>query len=150
MVGPTGRGALPLLFTLVPIAPMRRSPFLLVALGCLGIAACSSPVGPTLDLAGVWRTAPIPSGSGIDLTLATVGATVTGTGHESVLQNLADSLTVTGRQARDKAFRLTLTFGSGAVATYAGWMADVDRLEGTWTPAGQVGYHLTFYRQDGR
>ena len=112
----------------------------------LGLAACNSSTGPGSPLAGAWRTAPIPSGSGIDLSLVSAGDLVTGRGHQYNLQYLADSLTVTGRTQLAGTFQLTLTFGSGLVATYAGELVGADQLDGVWTAPGQS-YRLAFYRQ---
>jgi hypothetical protein len=72
---------------------------------------------------------------------------VSGTGHQYNLQYLADSLEVTGQQQPGATFRLTLTFGSGAVAAYTGQLVGSDELDGTWSPVGQPSYRLVFYRQ---
>jgi hypothetical protein len=126
---------------------LARLSLLLVLVASLGLSACDSRTGPSAPLAGAWRTAPIPSGSGIDFSLAISGDIVSGTGHQYNLQFLADSLEVTGRQLPSATFRLTLTFGSGTVATYVGQMVGSDRLDGTWTPMGQSSYRQVFYRQ---
>src|SRR5467141_1164618 len=115
---------------------MRLIPYVAPVI-CIGLAACSSPTGASSPLAGAWRTAPLPSGSGIDLFLATDGQLVTGTGHQYNLQFLADTLSVLGRQQAGNAFRLTITFGGGATATYSGRLAGRDQLNGTWTDVGQ-------------
>ena len=107
-------------------------------------------MGPTATLSGVWYTAPIPSGAGIDLSLTTTGsAIVTGAGREYGLQSrFIDSLTVMGgREQVGAAFHLTLTFGSGSTAAYDGQMASENRLDGTWTAAGQAPHPVMFYRQ---
>jgi hypothetical protein len=114
----------------------------------LGLAACSSPTGSSSLLAGSWRTVAIPSGSGIDLSLTTTGPMVVGTGHEYALQYLADTLSVRGSQIFDGTFRLELTFGRGAIATYSGRLDGQDQLDGTWTNAGQSPYSLSFFRQN--
>ncbi|HEY3114228.1 MAG TPA: hypothetical protein VGJ62_11125 [Gemmatimonadaceae bacterium] len=126
---------------------LARVSLLLISLASLGLSACSLRTAPSAPLAGAWRTAPIPSGSGIDLSLATSGDIVSGTGHQYNLQYLADSLEVTGRQQPGATFRLTLTFGSGTVATYTGQLVGSDELDGTWSPMGQSSYRLVFYRQ---
>lgn len=72
---------------------------------------------------------------------------VVGHGYETRLQYLEDSLTVLGRQQFDRTFRLDITFGSGATATYSGRLVGRDQLDGTWTDAGQSSYALSFYRQ---
>ena len=113
----------------------------------LGLAACTSPTGSSSPLAGSWRTAPLPSGSGIDLSLTTTGQEVAGTGHQYNLQYLADTLAILGREQAGGAFRLTITFGSGATATYSGTLVGRDQLDGTWTDAGQSPHSLSFYRQ---
>jgi hypothetical protein len=113
----------------------------------LSLAACTSPTGSNSPLAGAWRTAPLPSGSGIDLSLTTDGPLVRGTGHEYKLQYLADDLSVLGREQSDRTFRFTLAFGSGATATYSGRLVGRDQLNGTWTDAGQAPRPVTFYRQ---
>src|SRR6267143_229872 len=104
----------------------------------LGVAACTSPTGSPSLVAGSWRTAALPSGSGIDLSLTTTGQLVEGTGHKQTLQFLADTLSVRGRQQAGGVFRLTITFGSGATATYSGRLVGRDQLDGTWTDAGQI------------
>jgi len=126
---------------------LARVSLLLLSLASLGLSACNSGTGPTAPLAGAWRTAPIPSGSGIDLSLAISGNIVSGTGHQYNLQFLADSLEVTGVQQPGATFALTLTFGKGTVATYAGQMVGSNQLDGTWSPRGQSSYRQVFYRQ---
>jgi hypothetical protein len=113
----------------------------------LGLAACSSATGSSGLLAGSWRTIAIPSGSGIDLSLTTTWNMVVGTWHEYTLQYLADTLSVRGSQKVDGTFRIDITFGSGATATYSGRLAGRDQLDGTWTDAGQSPHSLIFYRQ---
>jgi len=113
----------------------------------LGLAACTSPTGSSSPLAGAWRTAPLLSGSGIDLSLTTTGQQVAGTGHQYNLQYLADTLAIRGREQAGGAFRLTITFGSGVTAIYSGRLAGRDQLDGTWTDAGQGSQPLIFYRQ---
>jgi hypothetical protein len=113
----------------------------------LSVAACTSPTGSSSPLAGAWRTAPLPSGSGIDLSLATAGNVVKGTGHKYNLQYLADDLSVLGRDQSDGTFRFDATFGSGATATYSGRLVGRDQLNGAWTDAGQAPRPLVFYRQ---
>ena len=117
------------------------------AVVCLSLAACSTQTMPSYPLLGAWRTAPIPSGSGIDLSLTTARGIVAGNGHHYILQSLADTLAVTGRQEADASFRLTLTFGNGAVATYSGRFNGSDQLDGTWADAWHSPYRLVFYRQ---
>src|SRR5437660_8618221 len=111
---------------------------------CIGLAACGAPTGSSSLLAGSWRTVAIPSGCGIDLSLMTTGNQVVGTGHEYALLYLADTLTVRGSQKIDGTFRLDLTFGSGASATYSGRLVGQHQLDGTWTDAGHSPYSLSF------
>jgi hypothetical protein len=113
----------------------------------LSFAACTSPTGSSSALAGAWRTAPLPSGSGIDLSLTTAGQLVNGTGHKYNLQYFADDLSVLGRDQSDGTFRFDVTFGSGASATYSGRLVGRDQLNGTWMDAGQAARPLIFYRQ---
>ena len=116
---------------------------------CVGGIACASPQklqGPDTPLAGAWRTAPIPSGSGIDFTLNAPGGVVSGTGHAYSLMYLANTLTVQGRQDSDGAFRLTITFDNQTSATYDGAMVGADTLDGTWTTGGNA-IRMAFYRQ---
>jgi hypothetical protein len=94
----------------------------------LNVAACTGSTGglasPTLRLDGNWRTAPaLRSGGGIDLSLATNGLIVTGTGHQYVLQYLKYLFTIAGRQSSDgTTFSLTLTSDSGQSSrTLATW-----------------------------
>lgn len=124
-----------------------RLSLLLVLLASLGLSGCDSRTAPSAPLAGAWRTAPIPSGSGIDFSLAISGEIVSGTGYQYNLQFLADSLEVTGVQQPGATFALTLTFGKGTVATYAGQMVGSNQLDGTWSPRGQSSYRQVFYRQ---
>ncbi len=118
-----------------------RLTFLPSSIVLLSVAACT---GSTAGLAsrtslldGNWRTAPaLPSGSGIDLSLATNGSIVTGTGHQYVLQYLKYSFTITGRQGSDgTTFSLTLTSDSGAVVTHSGHVVGSDELRMEWEQA---------------
>ena len=64
-------------------------PLSLIAL--LSVAACSGSVAhlgdPAGGLQGAWQTWPlVPSGSGIDMSLATIGSNVVGRGRASELQ----------------------------------------------------------------
>ena len=116
-----------------------RTTLLVIALVVIGTAACDTTAGPRSPLAGAWRTFPVPSGGSIDFALTTVGDRVSGVGHQyGVMGRFDDSLTVTGRQQFGVQFSLTLTFGSGAIATYAGRMAGADQLDGTWTASDRT------------
>jgi len=120
---------------------------MLLSLVAIGVAACDSPTGPSSPVAGEWRTLPVPSGGGIDFSLTATGSHVIGVGHVyGLMGRLQDSLTVTGRLHLGDAFSLTVTFGSGATATYSGQMVAADRLDGTWT-SGQTSTALAFLRQ---
>jgi len=119
----------------------------------VSIAACSaSTAGPTSRLDGSWQTWPNVPAGGTDLALSSAGPIVSGTGHEYGGSSLRYSLTITGQQAFDGSFRLTLTSDSGRVFTYSGRVVGSDGLEGEWTgaacnPAGSCSYSLTFRRQ---
>jgi hypothetical protein len=119
----------------------------LTSLTVAGLVACSQVSGPTSSLAGAWRTAPIPSGSGIDLTLTSSGPAVSGTGHQYRLQYLIGAFTVQGRQEIDGTVRLTVTFENGSRASYVGQLVGTNQLVGTWSAAGPDAVATTFYRQ---
>jgi hypothetical protein len=107
-----------------------------LAIGALCIAACSHPITAVSSLVqGDWRTAPIPSGSGIDLALVSNGQSVSGTGHQYAIQNLRYTFSITGTLDRDGTVRLTLTSDSASVFTFVGHMVGSDALEGDWGPA---------------
>ena len=130
-----------------------RLPFLLSAIVLLSVAACGGSLarlgGPTGALEGTWQTWPlVPSGSGVNMSLATTGSNVVGTGRASALQYDLGPLTITGQQEIDGAFRLTVRYDeSGATATYAGRMVGANELDGEWSGAGQASYQVTFRRQ---
>ena len=122
----------------------------LTAVIVLAVASCSQPGGPTSalsPLSGAWRTAPIPSGSGIDLTLTTSGAAVSGTGHQYSLQYLVGAFTVKGRQETGGSVSVSATYENGSRASFIGRLAGPDELVGTWSTAGHEGVPTTFYRQ---
>ena len=111
--------------------------FLLLPIALLGVSACTPMTSSTARLGGQWRTSPLPSGSGIDLSLVTSGTTVTGTGHQYVLQYLTNTFTIVGNLDPDRsAFRLTLTSDTGAVVTYTAHIVGADELQGEWAPLG--------------
>ena len=130
-----------------------RLRFLLSAFVLVSGAACGRSLarlaGPTGALQGSWQTWPlVPSGSGVNMSLATTGSNVVGTGRASALQYDLGPLTVTGQEEIDGAFRLTVRYDeSGATATYAGRMVGANELDGEWSGAGQASYQLTFRRQ---
>ncbi len=119
----------------------------LTSLTVAGLVACTQVSGPTSSLAGAWRTAPIPSGSGIDLALTSSGPAVSGTGHQYSLQYLIGAFTVQGRQEIDGTVRFTLTFENGSRASYVGQLVGTNQLVGTWSAAGRDAVATTFYRQ---
>ena len=130
-----------------------RLRFLLSAIVLVSVGACSGSLarlaGPNGALQGSWQTWPlVPSGSGVNMSLATTGSNVVGTGRASALQYDLGPLTVTGQQEIDGAFRLTVRYDeSGATATYAGRMAGANELDGEWSGAGHASYQVTFRRQ---
>jgi hypothetical protein len=126
---------------------IRRLVVRLAPLVWVSLAACSSPEAPSSIIAGAWRTAPIPSGSGIDLSLVGSGDLVTGSGHQYNLMYLADSFAATGHAHSDGTFQLTLTFGSGGVGSYAGRLVGANQLDGTLTSRLPVVDSVIFYRQ---
>ena len=119
----------------------------LCTLTVVGVASCSQPGGPSSPLSGAWRTAPIPSGSGIDFTLTTSGAAVSGVGHQYSLQYLIGAFIVEGRQEVDGSLSLSATFENGSRALYTGHLAGTDQLVGTWSTAGREAVPTTFCRQ---
>ena len=131
---------------------MRLS-FLVSSITLLSLAACSGPTarlaGPTSALGGNWRTAPaVPSGSGIDLQLATNGPIVTGAGQEYAILYLKDSFSITGRQGSDGTFRLTLTSRDGTVGTHGGHLVGSNEFRMWWVQPPSCGPDsLTFVRE---
>ena len=118
---------------------------LLAPLAALALAACT---GPIAGLDGSWRTTPVPSGAGIGMSLTTAGSIVTGTGQaEGLVQHPVHSITIAGLREPNGAFRLTLTYDDGSVATYSGQMVGSGQLDGTWSAVGQSPSALTFWRQ---
>jgi hypothetical protein len=92
-----------------------RLRFLLSAFVLVSGAACGRSLarlaGPTGALQGSWQTWPlVPSGSGVNMSLATTGSNVVGTGRASALQYDLGPLTVTGQEEIDGAFRLTVRY----------------------------------------
>ena len=126
---------------------IRRLVVRLAPLVWVGLAACSSPEAPSSAIAGAWRTAAIPSGSGIDLSLVSSGDVVTGKGLQTILTFSADSFSVNGRAHPDGTFQLTLTFESGGAASYAGRLVGTDQLDGILAGALPVADSVIFYRQ---
>jgi hypothetical protein len=132
---------------------MRHASHVLT-IGALGVAACTQPItAASSRLQGNWRTAAIPSGSGIDLSLVTRGSSVSGSGHQYALQYLRYTFTITGTLDPDgSTFRLTLTSDSGTTFTLSGRLVGSDELQGelgppVCTPAGCEPESVTFVRQ---
>lgn len=126
---------------------MRLAAFL-APVTILVLAACTEPVAPVGGLSGNWRTAAIPSGAGIGMSLTTNGSLVTGTGAEGGLmgRHIA-SITVLGHADFTGTFSLTLSYDNGTVATYSGQLVGSDQLRGTWKVDAQSTYSLAFFRQ---
>lgn len=126
---------------------MRLASFL-APVTILVVAACTEAVAPVGGLNGSWRTAPIPSGAGIGMSLTTNGSLVTGNGAEGGLmgRHIA-SITVLGHADFKGTFSLTLTYDNGTAATYSGQLVGSDELHGTWKVNAQSTYSLAFYRQ---
>ena len=130
-----------------------RVSFQILVIGALGTTACTSPMtGASSPVQGNWRTAPIPSGSGIDLSLVSSGQSVSGTGHQYAIQYLRYTFTITGTLERDGTVRLTLKPDSGSDFTFVGRVVGSDELQGEWgppqcTPAGCEPESITFTRQ---
>jgi len=128
---------------------MRDS--LLVAVLLLSTTGCNtSPLSSNGSLAGAWgwdlnRN---PSGSSINLSLATVGTTVTGTGEVCGIGPRAcspGSVTITGQRA-GVAFQFTVRGDSGFLATYSGQVISQNELRGTWTQTGHSNT-VVFHRE---
>jgi hypothetical protein len=82
------------------------------------------------------------------MSLTTAGSVVTGTGQaEGLVEQPVHSITIAGRREPNGAFRLTLTYDDGTVATYSGQMVGSGQLDGTWSAVGQSPYALKFWRQ---
>jgi hypothetical protein len=113
------------------------------------LAGCSSPTSHSSLLEGSWRTAPIPSGSSIALTLSTTGPSVSGTGSSTGIgpNPVNTPLTVTGYYTYNT-YLLTINYQDGRSATYSGGFAGNDKLSGTWTESGQSASLVEFFRQN--
>jgi hypothetical protein len=119
--------------------------FVLAAVGCN-----SSRLYPAdyLDGEWGWQLNANPGGSSINLSLATAGTKVTGSGRICGVGPRACSpgpVTITGEHA-GVAFDLTIRGGSGFVVTYLGQLVGQNELQGTWTEATDSG-PVIFYRK---
>jgi len=120
-----------------------RLVFVLAAVGC-----SSSRLSPGDYLDGAWGAPNNPGGSGISLSLATLGSKVMGTGEVCGGGPRAcspGSVTITG-QRLGVGFQLTVHDGSGVLATYSGQLIGQNELQGAWTEANDSGT-LTLYRR---
>jgi len=131
-----------------------RQFFQILTIGTLGIAACGQPTtAVSARLQGNWRTAAIPSGSGIDLALVTDRSAVSGSGHQYVMQYLRYTFTIAGTiDAASSTFYLTLASDSGTTFTLSGRFVGSDELQAelgppVCTPGGCQPESLTFTRQ---
>ena len=128
-----------------------RLPSLFLTGAALAAVACVEPTPLATAFTGLngsWRTAPIPSGAGIGMTLSTGGPYVTGTGAEGGIAGVhIANLSVSGQVQRDSTFILTLAFDDGTNVTYFGQLIGPDELRGTWRSSTQPDYVTVFYRQ---
>jgi ABC-type phosphate transport system substrate-binding protein len=112
------------------------------------LAGCGSPTSHSSLLEGNWRTAPIPSGGSIAMTLSTTGPSVSGTGSSTGIgpNPVILPLTITGFYTFNT-YLLTINYQDGRSATYSGGFDGSDKLTGTWTESGQAGSTVEFVRQ---
>ena len=120
-----------------------------VALIPLALFGCGQSVlAPTGNLDGrwEWQFNRNPSGSSINLTLATAGSLVTGSGNVCGVGPACSPgpVTITGHSA-PMSFQLTLRGDQGFVATYSGQVRERNQLSGTWTQ-GTDSNTVIFYR----
>ena len=117
----------------------------------LSLVACGAfPLFSNASLDGKWgwdmnRN---PAGSSMNLSLATHGRSVTGSGQICGIGPRAcspGSVTVTG-ETLEGTFQFTLRGDSGFVATYTGQLVGQDELRGTWALTGQSNT-VTFVRE---
>lgn len=124
--------------------------FLLQMAALLALAGCDS-VSRSCELAGnwAWELNRNPSGSDLNLTLATAGASVTGRGlaHGIGPMHTPDSMAIIGRVAPNSAaFDLTLDYVSGRVVTYAGALVCPGTLDVAATE-GSHSFAIVFVRE---
>ncbi len=123
---------------------------LLVAAAALFLGACHLSTAPDCSLDGhwAWEWNRNPSGSNLILDLTVTGSTVAGTGVAYGVGPDAtpDSIVVSGQvQPLTRRFALTLSYRSGRVVSYVGYLNCPDKLQGTAT-SGSDQYSLVFYR----
>ena len=140
---------MPLSIRSIRRAVMHCGPFFVVVT-LLPILSCESSSAPNCPLDGswAWELNRNPSGSSLDLTLATAGSTVAGTGIAFGIgpTAAADSIAVSGNYAPStESLDLTLSYRSGRVVTYSANLSCPDRLQGTASSGGSP-YALVFYR----
>lgn len=135
---------------------MSHSVLMLPAVAVLAAAAlvaCYEFTAPTgavdLRLSGEWVTGPIPSGAFTALSMQAAGGRITGTGKTDVCCFQEYLLGVGGDYSDSSgAFTITITYPTGATATYDGVVQGADSLVGGWTGApGALGLRIVFYRQ---
>lgn len=111
------------------------------------LAGCSSPTSHSNLLEGTWRTAAIPSGGSISMTLTVTGPSVSGSGTSTGIGGnpVVTPLTITGYYTYNT-FLLTIDYQDGRSASYSGGFDGNDKLTGTWTETGQPGTTVGFLR----
>ena len=136
---------------------MTRTQLRLAVVAGVALAAgCYEYKVPTLTgtadpiLTASWMTGAIPSGSYTALTLQAAGGRIIGSGSESRLCCWHDTLSVSGQyEYEDMALllSLTITYGTGPTATYAGKAVGTDSLVGIWTSTSAgASFPRTFFR----
>jgi hypothetical protein len=143
-----------------PEVPMQSSPqirrvgtvgtALVLAAAALAFGACHVSTAPECSLDGhwAWEWNRNPSGSSLVLDLAASASTVTGTGVGYGVGPYAtpDSIIVSGQvQPLTRRFALTLSYRSGRMVSYSGYLNCPGTLQGTAT-SGSEQYSLVFYR----
>lgn len=112
------------------------------------LAGCTSPTAHNDLLEGDWRTAPVPSGGSLAMTLSVTGPNVSGSGASTGIGGnpVVTPLTVTGYYTYNT-FLLAINFQDGRSASYSGGFDGNDKLTGTWTETGQAVSTVEFFRQ---
>lgn len=114
---------------------------LLLLAGCGGNAP-----SPGTNIAGSWATTSSIPGSGTQMTLRQNGSSVFGTGTYQIEAGRSGTIVVAGDVVGSN-ISLTLTYDTGAVATYQGAAPDANHLSGLVSQAGYADYTLTLTRQ---